>query len=70
MQKASEGYAHVFGNCLMEKEGNLSKELAARAWKKIVKFLKRFLMAKLAESFFCFKNLYLKTSVLMKNLWQ
>ncbi len=42
MQKASEGYAHVFGNCLIEKEGNLRANLAARAWKKIVKFQKIF----------------------------
>lgn len=41
MQKANEGYAHVFGNCLIEKEGNLTRNLAVRAWKKIVKFLKK-----------------------------
>ncbi len=34
MQKASEGYAHVFGNCLMEKEGNLSKEFSGKGLEK------------------------------------
>ncbi len=69
MQKANEGYAHVFGNCLIEKEGNLSKEFSGKGLEKDSEISKKdFLMAKFSGEFFSvFKNPYLKISVLMKN---
>lgn len=34
LNKAKEGYAHVFGNCLLEKNGVLSKELSGKGFEK------------------------------------
>lgn len=53
MQKANEGYAHVFGNCLIEKEGNLSKEFSGKGLEKDSEISKKdFLMAKFSGEFF------------------
>ncbi|MBM0637132.1 glycosyltransferase family 2 protein [Campylobacter sp. VicNov18] len=53
MQKAAQGYSHVFGNCLIEKEGVLSTEFSGKGLEKDTKISKKdFLMQKFRGEFF------------------
>lgn len=53
MQKIDEGYAHVFGNCLIEKEGILSNEFSGKGLNQDSEISKKdFLMEKFHGEFF------------------